>query len=174
MAAQIPSNLVDILLAVRARLITVLAFPPERVVVLARESLDQEHQANQYVLLRALGGPFDQACFDGGGRRDTRLERTCWATLRTRLTVDEPTSDLAWATDPSLGHYAREHQLFDALCGFHVTDADGNELCERPLVPKQVSAAVKDRKNASKTQEWGSSSFEFLVRYQLKLDETYQ
>lgn len=172
MAAQIRSKLSPILLAIRQRVMDVMLFPPERVLIVARDVLAQEPQADQFVRIRPRGGPIYYPTYEGGGRMDTRVRRSCSATLRTRMATDEPTQDLFWLNDVSIGHLEKEHALFDALVAFQPTDSDDNWLVTQPLEPKAVTTPEKAR--GAKMLEWGESTFEFVIHYQLALDQTYQ
>jgi hypothetical protein len=171
MAAAIATSLDVIFLAIRQQVMTAMGLPGERVVISQRRRHAQEAQADQFVYLRAGGGPFNLKAYEGGWRSDTRLARTCWATLRTRHATDEPTSDLHWLTDgtPVTGHLVAEHALFDAILGFTPQDTNQNALTWKPLEPRLVTVPDKEENNQAKRLEWGESTFEFVVHYSLKL-----
>lgn len=172
MAEQIPTSMDLIVATLRARVGLVVNLPPERVIVVQRSRLEQEAQADQYVMLQVGGGSFDEPNYRGGGRFNTQLKRKCKATLRTRLATDEPTQDNLWLSDRALGHLAAEHRLFDALAGWTPEDAQGNALTFEPIRPVAVETPLREAKNKNKALDWGQSAFEFEVSYQLRLDTT--
>ena len=171
-ATVIPTSLPIILPKIKWRLVSVLDFPPERVLISARRDKDDEPHptgANQYVRIRALGATPDAGLWEGGERIDLVHSRQIKVTLYTRLNVDALNDDGAWATDPDLGHYQAEHQLFEALAGWFPSDANGNVYTRLGFVPRMVDEATTVDRPASGFDGWGRSSVQFACEYVLDI-----
>jgi len=167
-ATVVRTNLSAVLAAVRTRIQDVLLFPPERVLVVASDD-HPDLQADQLVWLRARRQSWEKAA-TGGGRFNNVVKRRCTVTLRTRLLLDAPADDLAWLTDASLGHYAREHSLFDALECFQPVDDDDNWLVHEPI----HLADAGDAERPPDCAGWGQAVYGFDVSFTLDLDQGYQ
>lgn len=170
MATVLPTSLPVILPLIQQRIMAVLQFPQERVLISCRpEDTDEPHiQATQYVRMRALGATPNQADWEGMERVATVHSRKLRVTLFTRLNLDDVNTDQVWATESQigLGHYVAEHQLFNALYAFFPTDRNGNSLVWYGLNPAPVSETSK---NAKKNDGWGRSSVECDIVYVLAL-----
>jgi hypothetical protein len=166
------SSLTVFLPLIQQRLETVLGFPPERVILDARDNDDTEYkfQADQYLLLRVLAGKVTDD-YEGAGRNAVVLVRDITVTLWTRLQTDEATSDYQWLTNASLGHLQAEEQLYNALAGWQPLDSNGLWVLEEPIYPRPVDRPLKSRKRVG----WGRSTVQFSVMFALSaVDAAYQ
>ncbi len=163
------TNLNAVLTSLKARLMDFLSFPAERVLTLADDEIRPHTQADQVLLIRARTQRWDRVR-DGAGRFDNRVKRRCTVTLQTRLLLDETTQDLEWLENATLGHYAREHQIFDALEIYILLDVAGNWLLYEPIHLEEAGAAEKPPKQAG----WGQASYSFDLCFVLDLDQTRQ
>lgn len=169
MATVVRTSLPVILHFIRARLVEVLRFPEERVLILARDALPGDFQATQYCWLRPRRQSPNLPVIYGAGRNDARMTRTLAVTLRTALSADESGQDAEWLTQEGLGHLQAEHALYDALLLFQPTDAHGNWLVYEPLHPREATGPERIIPCS-----WGESTLEFEVAYQLDLQTAYQ
>lgn len=171
MPQPIPTTITKILLNLQAKAVAFMGFPIERVNVYGGTGDDPpSYQGDQYLVIWAQDGRQLMQYGDGAGRLDTRFERRVSIKLRTRLMVDVPYDDTAWATDPNLGHLDTEHMLFDCFECYQVTDAQQNWLVDRPMRCKSVTGGQKDRKGPG----WGESTVSADVTYILDLNQAYQ
>ncbi len=158
-----------VLLALRAMLETATGFPDERVLLLARDDLPYRPQADQYITIRPRSQRWDRIR-TGSGRFDNVVRRRMTVTLYTRLLLDENSEDLLWMTDATLGHFAVEHTLFDALEMWQPTDTDGNLLLREPVALEEASQAERSHKE----EGWGQASYSFDACYVLDLNQAIQ
>lgn len=170
MATILPTRLHLLLPMIQQRLMDVLGFPAERVLISCRQEEDGEDhpQGLQYVRMRALGASPDMPVWEGAERVCPEHTRKLRVTLYTRLNTDPLGDDGVWATDPSLGHYAAEHLLYEALYAWFPTDTSGNAFTFEGLRPAPVQETRKDRANRS-FDGWGRSSVECDIRYVLDI-----
>ncbi len=158
-----------VLNALDAYLQVSLTFPPERVLLVGRDDLNYDPQADQYLLLRARKGGWDKAR-DGGGRFENRHRRRVTVTLRTRLALDESSQDALWLTHPALGQYVTEHALFNTLEMWQAEDSDGNVLLLEPVHLDEATAAERPAKEYG----WGDAAYSFDALYDLDLNQDVQ
>ncbi len=158
-----------VLNAIDAYLQLALTFPPERVLLVGRDEINYDPQADQYLLLRARKGSWDKAR-DGGGRFENRHRRRITVTLRTRLSLDESSQDALWLTDPTLGHNVTEHALFNALEMWQAEDSNLNLLLLEPVHLDEATAAERPAKEYG----WGDAAYSFDALYDLDLDQSIQ
>lgn len=173
-----------IFLACQAALMAKTGWPAERVIIVDPELFPGHTQAEQYVTLWLAHQTPNMATFEGGGRCDTRYTMEIEATLYTRYAVDEASSDLAWLTDASLGHFAAGTLILDAMIAFQPTDnyatdltgATGNWLCTEPIKPAPISRPLKRQKRVKGRgdPDWGASRFSFQAVYMPALTQTQQ
>ncbi len=169
MAAVIRSRASVIIPLIRARIMAKLAFPAERVFYCQRPP-PFDSQADQYVWLRKGRAKLDRPVWQGGGRVDTRRVLMLECNLRTRLATDETDRDNAWLFETSLGHEVYLDTLYDALQGFQPVDAQGNWTVTQPIEVTEEDAPDKDKISP----EWGESTLNVEVHYEMDLDQTYQ
>jgi hypothetical protein len=165
----IRTKLSAILPLIRQRLMDVLQLRPEAVIETAEDDLPPDPLGDQYLWLRPRDQGPNLPVIDGGGRIDARMNRTIAVTLRTRYAADEGTSNLAWLTDATYGHLDKEHAIYDALLNFQPTDLAGNWLVTQPLKPRGGTNPKKD----AKAKEWGQSTVDFEVSYEMDLNQSY-
>jgi len=171
MAIDVRSAAGPILLALVAQLKLSPAFSADSVFVwIGDDEPPFRPIGDGYVTLWLRGGTVDEDYSDGGGRVTTVLRRRLTVIVNTRLLLDEVTRDFAWLTDQTLGHYAREHAVFDSLQKFWPVDAQQNTLTIEPISLRTVSDVVKPRTEPG----WGRSAVDFEVPYDLALDQTKQ
>ena len=172
MATVLPTRLHLILPRIKARLLQVLAFPEERVLIGTDEQQNDPHPsgAAQFVRMWASGGNYNEGYWQGMERICTVYSRKVRVTLYTQLNVDPVYHDEKWAVDPAVGHYAREHLLFEALLAFFPVDEKGNQLTTEGLIPGFVSEAEKTRRANLGMNGWGRSKLEVDVKYILDLN----
>lgn len=105
----------EILLSLRTRLVAATSLADAQVGVFAGDPEDAPHHlAGQDVLLCPGAEPIGEGD-DGGGRYTGLRVRHIDVAVRTRLWVDNPDSDFAILTDASLGHFACEDLVADAV-----------------------------------------------------------
>lgn len=171
MASPIPTTLAVILPKIQARVMSVLSFPAERVVIDARTDPDAEEvqpQADQYVRIKVESRTPIDTSVEARGRIYPDMMARVSCTLRSRYDVDTVNSDQLALTAASTGHLVREHQLWDALIVFQPEDASGNWLVREPIKPGPATAPRKPPK------EWMQSVLEFSIIFILDLDQSYQ
>ena len=175
MAQVIRTSLATILPHIQTRLMTVLGWPAERVLIAPPEVLGWSGgQADQLVAFWPQTDHFQSKIFDGAGRVDTRITEHILFHLRTRFGVDEATNLQSWLTDSTLGHWVAREGLLDALTCYSPTDTDdetGNFLVTEPM--RYVNGS-KPLKIAGAPLSWGQSSLVFELTYLPSLDQTYQ
>lgn len=175
MATVIRSQIADILLAIQARIMSVLNFPAERVILDTLEGAEDREvhfEAEQYVYIRAESYG-NAPGFDGMGRiwAPQRWRITC--TLWTRSGLDEPPGAGVFLTAASVGHLRLMHQFLDALLGYQPTDTGddtGNWLVQQPMQSTSGTGPRRARTDAT----WGRSSMAFEVVYAPSVDQSYQ
>ena len=181
MPTVLRSDLFNVVLACRARLMLRLEWPAERVLVADPEQYEYHPQADQYLTLwLADQGSPDMPVFEGGGRFDTRMAVRLAVTLYTRLSVDEAPSSLAALTDTSLGHLNAAGAVLNALVGFTPTDTaddSGNWYCTQGVNPAPVSAPRRPRRKTGRAAgdgdpDWTVSTLGFVAVYELNLNQS--
>lgn len=170
MATVIRTRLSALLPLLQQQVMSVLGFPAERVIILSREQQPYHAQADQYVRIRPRSQMTEDSIVVGAGRFDTRARRKINVTLFTRLSLDEADRDAIWLDDPTLGHLAKEHLLFDAVATWHPLDGAGNWLLAGTAKLGPVSEPSKERAEP----EWGKSELDVDLTYVLDLDQTRQ
>lgn len=158
------TDLRTLVLAVRARLVSELEWPAERVLVVAEDEHDYAPHGDQLLELR-LGDQEWGKEREGAGRWDQRVKRKVTLTLWTRVQLDEPTTDLILLTDRTLGHLAAELAVCDALEGWTPTNQKGLDLCHEEIKVRGVGKAEKPKRRPG----WARSSFSFELHYTLAL-----
>lgn len=172
MASVIRSKLAKVLQACRVRLVYILRWPEERVIICQADELP-DVQAEQYIALR-LGAAYlsvssaasDVLVSDGAGRNDARVMRRLAVRIRTRSGLAETGRDEDWL----IPHLEAENSVFNALFHFQPVDAQDNWLVVEPLKLALWSMPMKDRRDA----DWGDSTIEFNLHFTLDLDLGYQ
>lgn len=161
-----------VLLAIQRRLMDVMAYPEERVLLDADdEGHEAPHpqQAEQYLRVKWGDSGFDQDVFEGAGRvvpiEQVQLNVEVW----TRLALDDTNQMGIWLTEQTLGHALARHLVLKALAGFQPADTGGRWLVTEPMIPQ---GTVKPRRKRS-GDGWGSSVVRFLVSYALDLGTDY-
>lgn len=171
-ATIIPTELGTILLAVQARLMAVLGYPDERVIIDARTDRDHETtgptQAEQYVRLQVKNRNLVAETVEARGRIYPHMKATISCVVRTRVNLDEASSDESALTVASRGHLPVEHKVWDALICFQPVDEDDNWLITEPIKPRGGTTPQKPPKT------WMQSTIDFDITFALDLDQTYQ
>lgn len=175
------TELGPILLQLKIRLMDVLSWPAERVLLMDPDQSAYHHQADQYLLLWPDSSSPDLPILEGAGRVDARASERIMVVLRTRLSLDEATSKQLWLTDATgLGHLHTRHLIWDALINFQVTDADTEEgddpdeanwLIVAPVTP---AGGQRPRSGKLDAKDWGETTQFFGLTYVLDLDQDYQ
>ena len=171
MAVPIPTNLADILTSLQARLMDVLGWPEERVIIDMRDDHDADtitSQAEQYVRLKA--GPRNPlgADVEARGRIQPRMSAQISVRLRTRVNLDKAQSDVTALTDASRGHLRVEAGVWDALLNFQPVDGDSNWLVSETVKPRLATAPQKPPAG------WAQTTINFDVTFIMDLDQSYQ
>lgn len=165
--------------ALQAQLMTVLAWPAERVVVVDPDDVQETHtQAEQHLALWPGDARPDLPIFQGAGRVDTRLAWTFELRLWTRCDLDEPNSSLLWLThqpvispaQAGLGHLYWLRQVYNAMVCFYPEDASQNAYLVQPLYPVGQTKPRRDKKQ----REWGSSTTTWVAVFDDDLDQSVQ
>lgn len=171
MASPIPTTFDLVLAAVQARLMAVLEWPEERVVIDARTDAEADEVtpvADQFVRLRLEVRRPDPHSPVGRGRVYPELHVDFACTLRTRYDVDAANSDQTILTDATRGHLRAEHDLWDALWCFQPADGEENWLVREPIQPGPATAPRRPPKG------WMSSTLSWESVVILDLDQAYQ
>lgn len=177
------------MLAVQAQLMSVTAFPAERVLICDPESMDFNPHGDQYLVLWPDAEPAMIGDVSGSGRINCQVTDRFFVYVRTRFAVDESSSALKWLTDSSLGHIALRHSVWNALIDFQAVDASNNIICfpiwpsaggrpwrgmqrfvSKKATQRRVEGKFAPGQAAPKDKSWGESVLAFDVRYQLALD----
>lgn len=166
MATVLSTDLRTVLLALRQRLVDALGWPEERVLVVAADDATYDPHA-QYLMVRP-GRQRWERHHEGAGRHDSRVRRRCTVTLRTRVELDEATSDLSRLTHESLGHFAAEHLVCDALELWAPEDLESNWLLVEPLHLEDAAEAERPPKRLG----WAQSTAAFDLVFVLSLTQS--
>ena len=165
--AQIPSNVGPILLLLQVQLATWLNWSMRRIIITALPPEQVPHyNAEQDVLLAPKSERPDVGAIDGGGRYDNIRYRTLDLVARTRLFLDLTGRDPSRLTDTSLGHFALEDKIVDAVELFFTVDANQNCLA----LPMRVGTISEPRREARENNNWVYSTFNVEFEYQRLLD----
>ncbi len=173
MATQRRASINEILPLIRQQLIDKAVIGKDRCYIVARDVVPH-HQADQDILIRPRGFVVEGASRDPGGRVTCRIARHVAIICRTRLALDEPDRDPQWLTNATLGHFALEERVPDALEEFFPTDPAGNILtteCIR-MLSGDDPRTWKESPPAGESQEWGTSVLVYEVKYDLALKQT--
>lgn len=158
------TDLRTLVLAVRARIMAALEWPAERVLVVAEDEHDYPPHGDQYVELRIMDQDWGKER-EGAGRWDQRVKRTCVLTLWNRLQLDEPSTDLTLLTDRTMGHFAAEHSVFDALEGWAPTTAKGLDLVHEEIKFRKATKAERPKKRPG----WSRTTYSFTLDFTLDM-----
>jgi hypothetical protein len=165
MPAPVPTDLSQILLQVRARLVAVLRWPEERVLPIDPD--DADLPAPQGTQLCFFWPEIEAAkLYAGAGRLDTRDGVRLAVEIATQLATDPVGSYGLWLLDQQLGHLVARHKVLNALVGFWPGDPAGNVLTDHPFEPAGLSKPRREKK----TKGWGYSRVGFQLTYILALD----
>lgn len=170
-AEPIPTSLSAILLAIQTRLVEVLSWPEERIVLDARDDPDAEAvqpQADAFLRIRTEARTPVGETVDARGRKHPHMRARISVTLRTRCDLDKVNSDQIALTHASRGHFAAEHKVWDALIVFQPEDDAGNWLVFEPIKPGPATSPRKPPKG------WMGSQIEFNLGFILDLTQSYQ
>jgi hypothetical protein len=174
MAQPIPTTFDVLMLNIQQRLVSVLGFPPERILLDLDEDAKERSpaiQADQYVRVLDGGGDSDREPQDARGRVAPVVKETLIVALFTRLAVDDVNTKLQWLTDPANGNLRTRDSLWDALFCFQPMDTAGNWLVVEPLKVKNVR---RPQDLGPKRPGWGRSGIEVEVKYQVLVNQAYQ
>lgn len=167
MAAPIKTRLDAIVLACQARLVEILRWPEERVLVADPDDVDPVPTA-----VDGLCCLWPESAsirhYEAAGRYRTAEDVRLVVAVYTRLAVDAKPSGRAWLTGAGRGHLIARHRVLDALVAFQPVDEESNWLCQQPIAPAPNSKPKRDRK----TPGWGESRLTFQFVYDLDLDIT--
>ncbi len=167
----VPCSFGTILLKIQARLMSVLSFPSERVIITLQGTDPPHIQADQDILLRSKTIHTNSSWTNQTGHFQTYVERRLETVCRTRLALDELGSAAIWLTDATLGHIAFEESVANALQTFFPTDANENTLTYQAL-EQMDGEPEKQSATGSKPQDWGQSSWFFLVAHVIPMDQS--
>lgn len=166
MATWRRANFTEILLAVRAYLVSETGLDDTRVFVSALGADDvPRFSATQDLILRPQGEEPLAGIVDGSGRYDRRTRRSFEAIVRTRVLLDQSGRDSVRLTDASLGHLALEDAVVDALELYHLADSAGDALAA-PLRVGRLTGPQRLRDDRT----WVWSAFTVEVEHRRDLD----
>lgn len=171
MASQIRTTLDVIYLNIQARLVAVLAWPVNLVIIGDPDKIVIPEQ-EQFLTLWLGNGNFRRPVYGAAGRIDTRELIQLEVTLFTQTALDDANSAGTWLTDATgLGHLIARHNVFNAILEpWAPTDDQGNRLTTSPLKP---STGARPRINPQYKSR-GDSKLLFEFEYMLALDQTLQ
>src|SRR5262245_40060411 len=112
----------DILLLLKAQLVTSTGIGSEQVRVVARDDVPP-FTGSQHLLLRPRSPVPQTEETWSAGRVVPLVRRSVACILRTPLYVDQSDMDYHWLTDTSLGHLQMEEKIVDALVEYFPEDA---------------------------------------------------
>lgn len=173
----LPTRLDIIFLALQAQLMLILGWPAERVLIMDPDDLPGIPQADQFLCMWPYEEISHELTVDPNGRIYPRMQERCGVQVFTRTIVDLPTDSFAWLSDANVGHIAARHQVYDALLIFQPVDtATGRAITNCPLHPKMATTPRRGFPNQkrSETKEWGHSRMQFIVDYQLAINQARQ
>lgn len=170
MATVVRASIRDILNTIRQRLVDYPVIGTDRVYIVARRNVPH-FQADQDILIRALGFTVDRGWADGAGRKATRIDRQVAIIPRTRLATDEADRDPQWLNHASLGHYQLEEKIPDALEEpWFPAAANGDHLTIEPI--RMLSGSEADKgEMKGEDFDWGDSAIFYKVSYLLALTQ---
>jgi hypothetical protein len=156
-----------ILLSIQQQLIDKAVVPQADIGIVC--TVDVPHfDADQDVLIYPQRFTSDQAQADHAGRIDTRVVRMVHIILRTRMELDESNRQVSILTTPSLGHFALEDAILDALQIFFPLDSNGNQLTYEPM---RVYTGEPPKLELPKHPGWGNSILTFEVGEMMPLTQ---
>lgn len=159
----------DITLDVRLWLISETGLDATRVFISVLSPEDTPvYGAPQDIILSWKAEEPDEGIIDGAGRYDNRRKRTLEVTCRTRLALDPGNQDHSRLTDESLGHFALEDSIVDALELYQPGEGDTIDVLAAPLRVGRLTEPKRRRGDG----HWVYSTFTVSVEYRRDLDIT--
>jgi len=169
-AAFLRANIGPIVLLMQAQLVKSTNLDQSRIMIVAEDGETvPRYQGDQDILIRPMGEDEEEGMLEGSGRVDDRRKRQIYVYCRTRVYLDPADQDAIRLTDASLGHFALEDQVANALQIWAAQDALGNIL-SFPVFVKGPTSAEKMRDDPN----WVCSHFTATVEYERNLDQSIQ
>lgn len=166
MSQPVPSAIGGIVTALAAYLADRTGIDTSRVIVTSLPCDENpKFAASQDILLRPMAEQPEVGIIDGAGRFDNRRKRVIEVSARTRVLLDPAGQDLVRLTDASLGHFALEDKICDALELYYPSDTDDNAMC----LPLRVGR-LTDPRPMRNDRNWVFSTFAVEVEYMRDLD----
>lgn len=171
MATVVRTTMNGLIGPIKARVRQITGLADHRVLYVATSKVG-DLGGERYVLLYP-GGFLNQENWSvGSGRKSIYLARELFATIRTRVDRDPINEAEQWYKD-TLGFFALEHQVMDALIDFKPMDASANILVLSPI--KLMGGARPGKDDESNAPPgWGESTLRFSVHYMPDVDQGYQ
>lgn len=172
MPSPIPTTTGAVLLALQAQLVgwTAIGLTADR--IFFSTVIDPPHTTGDREILLVPENEHVDLSSIGAGRVERRVVRYMRVVIRTRCGLDEGNRDTAWLNNATLGHYALEDAVIDALDTFLAVDGNGNALTFEPIRYKGLQGPV--RTNVDRASGYGYSVAAFEVPYIRTLDQTMQ
>ncbi len=165
---QKKTELAEVLLALRQRLVDQNVFPTDAILISMRMNLPFPLRESLYAIVLPLAQPDDEGTASGAGRFGTVVHGRFNVYVRGQSLADEAYVDLVALTDQNIGILRKLHAARNALQGVFLTDADGNHVTTQPI---QAKFTNEPRKNYT-SPEWGECMVELEISYMLNLDIT--
>jgi len=154
-----------VLSLVAAQLASALSYASQRVIVTAMDFDDCPHLLGETDVLLRPGKESALPAREGGGRAVNLRDRELKVAVRTRYHADIASGDVEHYTRASLGHFALEDAVTDALESFCAHDSD-SDLLALPLLVGDWSEARRGGQGQQKEKSgWLMSWAPVRVRY---------
>lgn len=160
------TDLSEILLAIRERLIDKKVFSPDQVYLSMRMNPPVHVVANQYAIILPVIQNAIQAQATGHGRYATGMDARIDVYVRSRLALDQLHKDTQWLTNRTRGALRKVHEVLDALHLYLPMIDKDRAMLEEPMRIVFVGEPKKRYDNP----EWGDVLLEFECKYLLGLN----
>lgn len=172
MPSPIPTTTGAVLLALQAQLVasTAIGLTADR--IFFSVVIDPPHTTGDREILLVPGDERVDLSSMGAGRIERRVARAMRVVIRTRCGLDEGNRDTNWLNNATLGHYALEDAVIDALDTFLAVDGSSNALTFAPIVYKGLQAPT--RNVIDRASGYGYSVAGFDVPYIRLLTQSMQ
>lgn len=160
------TELADILLAIRDRLVTDGVFVSDAILIAMRMNPPFHTRFTQYAIVLPLHQPTDEGTSGSSGRSATIQNGRFNVYVRSSNLRDESYGNLSALTDQNVGIARKLHQVYDSLSGVFLTDANGNHITTEPIVAKFSN----EPKTNYQAPEWLEVMIELQVNYKLRLN----
>jgi hypothetical protein len=166
----IATDIGRVLTLMASHLAEAMSLDPTRVIITALDFDDTPHYGAEQDILIGVSSEWPGVPREGGGRYVNERGRTFQVVVRTRYLMDTPQQDRLRLLRASVGHFAMEDRVSDALESLIITDENDNALT-LPLLMGEWSKPKRSGRGDSKDSSgWMVSYNNVKARYYRLLD----